>query len=48
VDFSDSGRDYSIRQDGNYLYIDWANIPPDVKTGGGFMREELRKSTDGK
>jgi S1-C subfamily serine protease len=43
-----NGHDYGIRQDGEYLYIDWVHIPPDVKTAGGFERDELRKSSDGK
>lgn len=43
-----NGRDYDTRQDSDYLYIDWASIPPDVKTQGGFERAELRKGTDGK
>ena len=43
-----SGHDYEIRQDGDYLYVDWVNIAPDLKTAGGFIREELKKSPDGK
>ena len=43
-----TGRDYDIRQDGNYLYADWINIPAQVKAAGGFMRTELKKSSDGK
>jgi V8-like Glu-specific endopeptidase len=43
-----SGRDYSIRQDGDYLYTDWISIPPEVKTAGGFVRAELKKNSDGK
>jgi S1-C subfamily serine protease len=43
-----TGHDYNIRQDGDYLYIDWVNIPPDIKAAGGFLREELKKSPDGK
>jgi S1-C subfamily serine protease len=43
-----SGRDYSIRQDGDYLYVDWVSISSDVKTAGGFVRDELKKSPDGK
>ncbi len=43
-----SGRDYSLRQDGNYLYVDWANIPPEVKSAGGFARAELAKVSDEK
>jgi S1-C subfamily serine protease len=43
-----SGHDYNIRQDGDYLYIEWVNIPANVMTAGGFLRSELRKSSDGK
>jgi len=42
------GRDLSIRHEGDYLYVDWVSIPPDVKTAGGFVRDELKKSVDGK
>jgi V8-like Glu-specific endopeptidase len=43
-----SGRDYTMRQDGDYLYMDWVSIPPEIKTAGGFSRSELKKSPDGK
>jgi S1-C subfamily serine protease len=43
-----SGHDYNIRQDGDYLYVDWVDVPPDVKTAGGFVRDELKKGPDGK
>ena len=43
-----SGHDYTIRQDGDYLYIDWVNIQSEIKTAGGFVREELKKGADGK
>jgi hypothetical protein len=43
-----SGRDYTMRQDGDYLYMDWVSIPPDFKAAGGFSRSELKKSPDGK
>ncbi len=43
-----SGRDYTLRQDGDYLYMDWVNIPPDFKTAGAFRRSELKKTPDGK
>ena len=43
-----SGKDYTMRQDGDYLYMDWISIPPAVKTAGGFSRAELKKSPDGK
>jgi V8-like Glu-specific endopeptidase len=43
-----SGRDYTLRQDGNYLYMDWISIPQQIKDAGGFSRGELKKGTDGK
>jgi V8-like Glu-specific endopeptidase len=43
-----SGRDFSIKQDGDYLYIDLVSIPVNIKNAGGFMRDELKKSPDGK
>lgn len=43
-----SGNDYSVRQDGDYLYVDWVSIPPQIKAAGGFLREELKKGPDGK
>jgi len=43
-----SGRDYTIRQDGDYLYMDWVSIPAQIKAAGGFNRSELKKSSDGK
>jgi S1-C subfamily serine protease len=43
-----SGRDFTIRQDGDYLYMDWISIPAEVKSGGGFIRNELKKGSDGK
>ncbi len=42
-----SGHDYNLRQDGNYLYLDLIDIPPEMKSGGGFTRGELRKLSDG-
>ena len=43
-----SGRDYTIRQDGDYLYMDWVSIPTQIKEAGGFTRSELKKGSDGK
>jgi V8-like Glu-specific endopeptidase len=43
-----SGHDYRIRQDGEYLYVEWVNLPPAAKTTGGFERDELKKTSDGK
>jgi hypothetical protein len=43
-----NGRDYNIRQDGDYLYVDELNLPEESKRTGGFVRLELRKASDGK
>jgi hypothetical protein len=43
-----SGRDYTIRQDGDYLYMDWISLPAETKNAGGFSRSELKKESDGK
>lgn len=43
-----SGRDYTMRQDGDYLYMDWVSISPEIRTAGGFSRSDLKKSPDGK
>jgi hypothetical protein len=43
-----TGHDYNLKEDGDYLYVDWVNVPPDIKAGGGFARDELKKSSDGK
>jgi len=43
-----SGRDYTIRQDGEYLYMDWISISAEIKNAGGFSRSELKKGADGK
>ena len=43
-----SGRDYTIRQEGEYLHVDWISIPAQMKAAGGFVRCELKKASDGK
>ena len=43
-----TGSDYNLRQDGDYLYVDWVNIASDWKASGGFGRSELKKNPDGK
>lgn len=43
-----TGHDYTVRQDGDYLYLDWINIPAETKNAGGFMRSEAKKEPDGK
>jgi hypothetical protein len=43
-----TANDWNIRQDGDYLYIERVNIPPELKAEGAFIRDELRKGPDGK
>ena len=43
-----TGRDYNLRQDGEYLYSDWVNVPPEIKAAGAFTRSEMKKAPDGK
>lgn len=43
-----TANDWNIRQDGDYLYIERANVPPELKAEGVFVRDELKKSPDGK
>jgi Trypsin-like peptidase domain len=43
-----SGHDYRLRQDGEYLYVDWVNVPPELKSAGGFVRSEMKRTPDGK
>jgi S1-C subfamily serine protease len=32
-----SGHDFNLRKDGDYLYVDWINIPTALKDGGDFF-----------
>jgi S1-C subfamily serine protease len=41
-----TGHDYKLKFDGDYLYLECVNIPPQVVQAGGFMREELKKVGD--
>lgn len=41
-----SGRDYKMRIEGDYIYIEWTNRPPELQTTGAFMRAELKKDGD--
>lgn len=43
-----TGHDYNLRRDGDYLYLDWVNVPPEIKNAGGFLRCEIKKDSDGK
>lgn len=42
-----SGRDYALRVDGDYLYIDTL-LSPELRNAGAFIRDELKKTKDGK
>lgn len=42
-----SGHDFNLRQDGDYLYVEWTNIPAEAKSGGAFTGGELKKNSDG-
>lgn len=43
-----TANDWNIRQDGDYLYVERVNVPPELKAEGAFIRDELRKGPDGK
>ncbi len=39
-----SGHDYNLRQDGNYLYLDLIDIPPEMKSGGGIKTGRIEET----
>jgi len=41
-----SGRDYKMRIDGEFIYVDWVNMPPALISTAAFMRSELKKNGD--
>lgn len=43
-----TGRDFKVRHDSGYLYIDRLTVPPAARAAGLFARSELRKSPEGK
>jgi len=43
-----TGHDYKLKTDADYVYVDWVNVPEEIRAGGGFQRSELKKSSDGK
>jgi len=43
-----TGRDYKVRQDGEYLYSEWVNLPSELQGTAAFSRSELRKDSDGR
>jgi hypothetical protein len=43
-----TSRDFRVRQDGDYLYVDRISVRPVAGAAGLFARSELKKSSDGK
>jgi S1-C subfamily serine protease len=43
-----TGHDYKLRQDVDYLYVEGVNIPSQIQSAGGFVRDELKRGPDGK
>lgn len=41
-----SGRDYKVRIEGEYIYTEWINLPPQLQTTAAFVRSELKKDGD--
>jgi hypothetical protein len=41
-----TGRDFKLRVDGDYIYTEWINLPPQLQTTTAFMRSELKKDGD--
>jgi hypothetical protein len=41
-----SGRDFKLRVDGDFIYTEWVNLPPQLQTTTAFMRSELKKDGD--
>lgn len=41
-----SGRDFKLRVDGEYIYTEWVNLPPQLQTTTAFMRSELKRDGD--
>jgi hypothetical protein len=41
-----TGRDFKMRIDGDYIYTEWVNLPPQLQTTAAFMRSELKKVGD--
>jgi hypothetical protein len=43
-----TGRDYKVRQDGEYLYTEWVNLPSQLQGTAAFVRSRLKKDSDGR
>jgi hypothetical protein len=40
------GHDYKVRIDGDYIYVQWINLPPELQSTDTFTRSDLKKSGD--
>jgi S1-C subfamily serine protease len=41
-----TGKDYKVRIDGDYIYLQWTNMSEDFRSHGVFIRAELKKTGD--
>ena len=41
-----SGRDYTVRIEGEYIYSEWVNLPREFRETSAFNRAELKRSGD--
>lgn len=41
-----SGRDYKVRMNGDFVYVQWTNLPPALLSTTAFIRAELKKTGD--
>jgi len=41
-----TGRDFKVRAEGDYLYTEWINLPPQLQATVAFTRAELKKVGD--
>ncbi len=39
-----SGKDFKLRFDGDYIYTEWVNLPPELRGTVAFVRSEFRKT----
>jgi len=42
-----TGHDYKVKTDGDYIYGDWVNMPASLQATGAFVRSEVNKAIDG-
>jgi hypothetical protein len=41
-----TGRDFKVRIEGDYIYTEWINLPPQLQMTTAFMRSESKKDGD--